>query len=115
MHWLINSLPEMLMAIVAGGGLAALIGWRKPQAEADKIKVESDKIKAETEELVWSHMKETIERLRSDVDDLKAGRDNRDKEIAILKKANAACVEREKELVRRIAKLESQLGQFSGA
>lgn len=97
-----NALPQMLVALVAGGGLAALISWRKPQAEADKIK-------AEAEELVWGHMKETIERLQADVEELKAGRDNRDKQIAMLQKANAECVAREKGLVRRIGRLEKKL------
>jgi hypothetical protein len=95
-------LAPLVAALMAGGGLGALIGWRKPQAEADKIK-------AETDELVWGHMKETIERLLADVEELKAGRDNRDKQIALLTKANAECVVREKGLVRRIGRLEKQI------
>jgi hypothetical protein len=95
-------LAPLVAALMAGGGLGALIGWRKPQAEADKIK-------ADAEELVWGHMKETIERLLADVEELKAGRDNRDKQIALLTKANAECVVREKGLVRRIGRLEKQI------
>jgi hypothetical protein len=92
----------LVAALLAGGGLGALIGWRKPQAEADKIK-------ADTDELVWKHMKETIERLLADVEELKAGRDDRDKQIAMLQQANAECVAREKGLVRRIGRLEKQI------
>lgn len=106
MRWNIASIAEIIAALLAGGGLAALIGWRKPMAEADKIK-------AEAEELVWGHMKETIERLQSDVEELKQGRLDRDKEISILKKANAECVAREKGLVRRIKRLEQQIGQIT--
>jgi hypothetical protein len=95
-------LAPLVAALLAGGGLGALIGWRKPQAEADKIKAESD-------ELVWGHMKETIEQLLADVEELKAGRDNRDKQIALLTTANAECVVREKGLVRRIGRLEKKL------
>jgi hypothetical protein len=47
--------------------------------------------------------------LLADVEELKAGRDNRDKQIALLTKANAECVVREKGLVRRIGRLEKQL------
>ena len=99
-------LAPLVAALMAGGGLGALIGWRKPQAEADKIK-------AETDELVWGHMKETIERLLADVEELKAGRDNRDKQIALLTKANAECVVREKGLVRRIGRLEKRLSAMA--
>ena len=95
-------LAPLVAALMAGGGLGALIGWRKPQAEADKLKADAD-------ELVWKHMKETIERLLADVEELKAGRDNRDKQIALLTKANAECVVREKGLVRRIGRLEKQI------
>jgi hypothetical protein len=42
-------IAPLVAALLAGGGLGALIGWRKPQAEADKIK-------AETDELVWGHV-----------------------------------------------------------
>ena len=101
-NWILTQLPAILVALVAGGGLAAVIGWRKPQAEADKIK-------AEAEELVWGHMKETIERLQSDVEELKSGRNSRDEQIAMLTKANIDCLAREKGLVRRIARLEKQL------
>lgn len=106
--WLTNELPGLVVALFAGGGLAAVIGRKKPQAEADKIK-------AEAEELVWGHMKETIERLQADVDELKSGRDNRDKQIAILQKANAECVAREKSLVNRIGRLEKQINRLSAA
>ena len=99
-------LAPLVAALMAGGGLGALIGWRKPQAEADKIK-------ADAEELVWGHMKETIERLLADVEELKAGRDNRDKQIALLTKANAECVVREKGLVRRIGRLEKRLSAMA--
>jgi uncharacterized coiled-coil DUF342 family protein len=102
----IGDLLQYFAALLAGGGVAAVIGWRKPRAEADKIK-------AEAEELVWGHMKETIERLQADVDELKAGRDNRDKQIAMLQKANAECVAREKGLVRRLGRLEKQLGELT--
>jgi hypothetical protein len=101
-QWDFTWIAPLVAALLAGGGLGALIGWRKPQAEADKIK-------AETDELVWGHMKETIERLLADVEELKAGRDDRDKQIALLTKANAECVLREKGLVRRIGRLEKQL------
>jgi uncharacterized protein YecA (UPF0149 family) len=101
-QWDFTWIAPLVAALLAGGGLGALIGWRKPQAEADKIK-------AETDELVWGHMKETIERLLADVEELKAGRDDRDKQIALLTKANAECVVREKGLVRRIGRLEKQL------
>lgn len=96
------ALAPLVGTLLAGGGLAALIGWRKPQAEADKIK-------ADVEQIVWGNMKETIERLQTDVDELKLGRDDRDKQIAILNKANADCVAREKGLVKRIGRLEKQI------
>ena len=99
-------LAPLVAALMAGGGLGALIGWRKPQAEADKLKADAD-------ELVWKHMKETIERLLADVEELKAGRDNRDKQIALLTKANAECVVREKGLVRRIGRLERKLSAMA--
>lgn len=106
MRWTFTDLAQLLAAVLAGGGLSALLGWRKPRAEADKIK-------AEAEELVWGHMKETIERLQADVEELKAGRDSRDKQIALLQKSNAECVAREKGLVRRLGRLEKQLGEMT--
>jgi uncharacterized protein YecA (UPF0149 family) len=95
-------IAPLVAALLAGGGLGALIGWRKPQAEADKIK-------AEAEEHTWGYMNETIKRLLADVEELKAGRDDRDKQIAMLQQANAECVAREKGLVRRIGRLEKKL------
>ena len=106
MKWDAFGITQILAALMAGGGLTALFGWKKPMAEADKIK-------AEAEELVWGHMKETIQRLQSDVEELKQGRLERDKEISILTAANAECVAREKALVRRIKRLEQQIGQIT--
>lgn len=106
MRWTLTDLAQLVAALLAGGGLSALLGWRKPGAEADKIK-------AEAEELVWGHMKETIERLQADVEELKAGKQTRDEQIAMLQKANAECVAREKGLVRRLGKLEKQLGDMT--
>lgn len=97
---------QLLGALLAGGGVAAIVGWRKPLAEADKIK-------AEAEELVWGHMKETIERLQADVEELKSARENRDLQISLLTKANAECVAREKGLVRRIGRLEKQISKLA--
>lgn len=101
----IGDLLQAFAALLAGGGVAAVIGWRKPRAEADKIK-------AEAEELVWGHMKETIERLQADVEELKAARESRDRQISLLTKANAECVAREKGLVRRLGRLEKQLAEI---
>lgn len=95
----------VVLALLGGGGLAALISWRKPQAEADKLK-------AEAEALVWGHSNETIERLQADVEELKSGRRDRDAQIALLTQANAECVAREKRLVRRIGRLEKQLAEI---
>jgi hypothetical protein len=102
MQGIFIELAPLVAALLAGGGLAAIIAWRKPQAEADKIK-------AEAEEHTWGYMNETIKRLERDVEELKVGRDNRDKQIAQLTQANAECVAREKGLVRRIGRLERQL------
>jgi uncharacterized protein YecA (UPF0149 family) len=99
-------IAPLVAALLAGGGLGALIGWRKPQAEADKIK-------AEAEEHTWGYMNETIKRLLADVEELKAGRDDRDKQIAMLQQANAECVAREKGLVRRIGRLEKKLSAMA--
>jgi hypothetical protein len=99
-------IAPLVAALMAGGGLGALIGWRKPQAEADKLK-------AEAEEHTWGYMNETIKRLLADVEELKAGRDDRDKQIAMLQKANAECVAREKGLVRRLGRLEKKLSAMA--
>jgi len=106
MRLLMGDLLQLLAALLAGGGLASVVGWRKPRAEAEKIK-------AEAEELVWGHMKETIERLQADVEELKAARENRDRQISLLTKANAECVAREKGLVRRIGRLERQISKLA--
>jgi len=106
MRWTLADLAQLLAAVLAGGGLSALLGWRKPRAEADKIK-------AEAEELVWGHMKETIERLQADVEELKSAREHRDRQITLLTKANAECVAREKGLVRRIGRLERQISKLA--
>ena len=101
------------VALVSGGGGLAWLGWRKPGAEAKKIDAEADKIKAETEELIWGHMKETIERLQKDVQNLLDGRKDRDARIGHLEDAIKACTarenagkRREKALARRITMLE---------
>lgn len=99
------SIAQFVAALLAGGGLAALIGWRKPQAEADKLI-------AETEMLVWGQTKDTIKRLEADVEELKLGRRDRDDQIDLLTKANAECVAREKRLVKRIGRLEKQIREL---
>lgn len=100
MHWAI--LFQWVGTLFGVGGLTALIGRSKSQAEANKIKAEAD-------ELVWGHMKEIIERLESDVEKLKIGLESRNKQIANLTKANEECVTREKQLLKRIGSLEKQV------
>lgn len=113
---------SLLAAVATGGGIHAVIGWRKPKseahkldAEADKMAAEAEKIKADADGLVWGYARETIERLMTDVEELKAGRASRDQHIAMLQKANKECVAREKKLVRRIHRLETQISKLTPA
>lgn len=111
-----KGLWSSLLALL--GALAAFIHLKKPTAEAEHAKAQAD-------HLTWQHMVETVERLNADVESLKKGREERDRQIDQLKRdlktrdnriakldrASRDCVEREKKLNIRIAALERALSK----
>lgn len=110
------TITEAALAALAAcgtwGGL--LFGRRKADAEASDHSASARLRHAQVDELTWAHAKETIDRLKADVEWLKEGRVEREEQISLLRKQVAAssrrasaCEKREKALISRIVALEA--------